>query len=86
LSPYPGAWTLLDGQQFNIIRSQIVEDVPEGKKSYDPGVIDLSQKGKMLVDCADGQIDILEGQLQGRKRMRIKDLLNGYAPQSLILT
>ena len=86
LSPYPSAWTTLDEQQFNILRSEIIDSEGETMQEYHPGKLDLSNKGQMRVDCLDGQLSILEGQLQGRKRMKIKDLLNGYKPQSLALT
>jgi len=82
LSPFPGAWTTLDDLQFNIHRSIIADDV----EPRDPGTIDLSQKGEMRISCADGVVNILEGQLSGRKRMEIKHLLNGYTPEANSVT
>ena len=80
LSPYPCAWTTLDDLQFNVYRSLICET--GRRKHFKPGKLDLTAKGEMRIDCLDGQITILEGQLSGRKKMSIKDLLNGFKPES----
>ena len=82
LSPYPCAWTTIDGLQLNISRSKLVAFEPDECRDFIAGAIDLSHKGEWRIDCADGQIRLIESQLEGRKRMKIKDLLNGFTPQS----
>ncbi len=86
LSPYPCAWAVLDALQLNVIRTEIVQDRAVPDNSIQPGTIDLSLKGRMHIACTDGYLNILEAQLAGRKRMKMKDLLNGYSPHSPELT
>lgn len=76
LSPYPAAWTTLDGKQLKITRSEIVMtmDMP----SSPPGTFSSDNKHFIQVSTINGYINILELQIQGRKRMKVKDFLNGY--------
>jgi len=73
MSPYPGAWTVLDGMELKIFTATIhsdLQDNPVGK---------LTTAGKrMLVQASDGEIEILEMQLAGKKRMTPGEFLNGY--------
>jgi methionyl-tRNA formyltransferase len=76
LSPYPGAWTVLkDGKIFKVFKAlpEIYSDdmIPTG--SYV-----LPHKGVLKVKVKDGYIHLLEVQLEGKKRMTISELLNGY--------
>lgn len=84
LSPYPCAWTTIDNLQFKIIRAQISNHPPGSLPK--PGIIDLSDKNSMYIACSGGWIEVLEAQLQGRKRMKISDLRNGFTPQSPVVT
>lgn len=74
LSPFPVAWTMLDGQKLKVYRStmEIIEhDHPSGKWFSD---------NKHFLKCStnDGYIHLQDLQLQGRKRMQVKDFLNGF--------
>lgn len=74
LSPYPTAWTMLDGLKLKIYRAERnVEphDFPTGKFISD-------NKNYLKITTTDGYINVLELQLQGRKRMAVKAFLNGY--------
>jgi methionyl-tRNA formyltransferase len=74
LSPYPGAWTLLDGLELKITRSRPVNEqapVPAGQFFTD-------HKKWLRIACAEGSIEVLELQLQGRKRLGVEDFLKGY--------
>ena len=74
LSPYPTAWTTLEGQKLKIFRGKR-EHTPH---SLEPGTIVTNDKDMLKVACANGFLHLLEVQLQGKKRMEIKDFLNGY--------
>jgi len=75
LSPYPAAWTSLDGQQLKIFRTTKEIEPHE----HQPGTF-LSDNKKMLkIATADGYVYVHELQLQGRKRMDTVAFLNGYA-------
>lgn len=74
LSPVPGAWTKLDGKTLKILRS--LKDIQPG--SGTPGVFSSDGKNYLRVSTTDGYVQILELQLEGKKRMSVRDFLNGY--------
>jgi methionyl-tRNA formyltransferase len=74
LSPYPTAWTTLDGQQLKVFRGRR-EPV---QHSLEPGTLVTDGKETLKAACADGFLHLLEIQLQGRRRMAAGDFLNGY--------
>lgn len=77
LSPFPTAWTLLNGQELKIFRTlKILED-----HDFKPGRIATDLKSFFRIATKDGFVDVQELQLQGRKRMDVKSFLNGYKPE-----
>ena len=74
LSPYPAAWTRLGDQKFKILRTKMT-DLSSGLQ---PGSIFI-EEGQLLAVTADGVLQLLEVQLQGRKRMSATDFINGYS-------
>lgn len=74
MSPYPCAWTTVDGLQLNVIKATMDD------RSLPSGAYDLSEKGCWYIGCADGAIKLEEVQLAGKRRMSTKDLLNGFQP------
>jgi methionyl-tRNA formyltransferase len=74
LSPYPAAWTMLNDQKFKLLRTLIKYE----KSDAPAGTYITDNKSYLKISCADGFIDVLELQMQGRKRMEIKEFLNGY--------
>jgi methionyl-tRNA formyltransferase len=74
LSPFPTAWTTLDNQKLKIFRS--LKDLQ--KHNFKPGKIETDNKSYFKIATQDGFVQILELQLQGRKRMDVKAFLNGY--------
>lgn len=73
LSPHPGAFTDLMGSTWKILKSKpLIDD--HGKA---PGTISTDQKSFLRIACADGWIDILSIQAEGKKRMDIQDFLRG---------
>lgn len=76
LSPYPAAWTTLDGTMLKIYKVKEVKG--EGLKAKVlPGTIDTDGKTYMRIACKEGSVDILSLQLAGKKRMAIEDFLRG---------
>jgi len=75
LSPYPTAWTDLNGNSFKIF------DIEKHEKSMEgiPGDIQSNGKNEILVKTGDGVVKIVELQLQGKKRMKSMDFLRGNA-------
>jgi methionyl-tRNA formyltransferase len=76
LSPFPCAWTTLNDDKktgFKISKSKISDLNPLAT----PGTIQIHNK-ELLIATTDGFVEILELQMQGKKRMDAKSLLNGY--------
>ncbi len=74
LSPYPGAWTMLNGLELKILRSRPAA----GNAPGPPGRCFTDHKTYLSFATADGRLDVLELQLQGRRRMEIIEFLKGY--------
>ena len=77
LSPYPGAWTTLVGSDG---KKTVLKVYKAGKTTRAangmPGDLTV-EKGKLFVNAGDFQVELLEVQLTGKKRMMVKDFLNG---------
>ncbi len=80
LSPYPAAWTTLDGLQFKILKSN---PHPESM-SHAPGVLLSDGKKRLGFACTDGWLEVHECQLQGKRKMDVHAFLNGYALQHFV--
>ncbi len=74
LHPYPTAWTTLDGQELKILRTQLLDE----PHSLLPGTIISDNKLSIRIACGERFVEVLELQLQGRKRMPTRDFLNGF--------
>lgn len=75
LSPYPGAWTMLDGKTLKIL--QTLKTGP-GAVALPPGQFVSDGKNYMKISTLDGFVEVLELQMEGKRRMSVKDFLNGY--------
>jgi len=75
LSPYPTAFTYLDGKVLKIYKSQ--ESILRQAQN-DKTEIKTDHKTFISFKCADGYLDILELQLEGKKRMKTDEFLRGY--------
>jgi len=69
-NPFPGAWSLLDGDRIKIWRAQLCEG--QGK----PGEILSADEHGLIVACAEQALSISELQLPGGKAMPSGQLLN----------
>ena len=74
LSPYPGAFTDLNGKMLKIYRSE----KELNPVTIDPGMHETDGKTFLKFACADGYILIKELQLEGKKKMDIEDFLRGH--------
>jgi methionyl-tRNA formyltransferase len=75
LSPYPAAWTLLDGKNCKIFVTEIDKKENQGLK---PGEFNSDGKSHLTFQTGKGSLKILELQLEGKKRMEIQEFLRGY--------
>lgn len=72
LSETPGAFLLLNGQKLKIYQATPFSEVIGDKIGR---IVSLS-KG-IIVQLVDGQISLLDVQLEGHKRLKYKDFING---------
>jgi methionyl-tRNA formyltransferase len=75
LQPWPGAYTTFRGQALHVWRSIVSQkqSLPDGERLA--GKI-VSVK-PLLVACGSGSLELLEVQLEGRKRISAADFANG---------
>lgn len=74
LSPYPAAFTLLNGKTLKIYRAIKETTLP----AMATGELETDTKTFLKFACADGYISVTELQLEGKKRMGIPEFLRGY--------
>lgn len=75
LSPYPAAFTFLNGKKLKIFTCRKTEETP---KIIDAGKFETDGKTYLKLACANGYLQLLDIQLEGKKRMHIEDFLRGY--------
>ncbi|MEP1033421.1 methionyl-tRNA formyltransferase [Ekhidna sp.] len=74
LSPYPAAWSELQGKTvkiYEVSKSEIGTNKPSGE-FYSDG------KSYLRVNTKSGTLNILDLQLEGKRRMPVQDFLRGY--------
>lgn len=76
--PWPGAYTTFRGKILNLWAVR-----PETKREpMLPGGTLVAEPGRLLAACGEGtRLEILELQLEGKKRLPVADFLHGYRPQ-----
>lgn len=74
LSPYPGAFTILNEKMLKIFKSSKEITFPGSTE----GSYETDGKTFLKIACLDGYIHLLEVQMEGKKRMHIRDFLRGY--------
>lgn len=72
LSDEPGAYCEYNGQRIKIYKASIEKNNSDAS----PGTI-INIKKSLIVKCKTDAISILELQIPGKKRMNVKDFLNG---------
>jgi methionyl-tRNA formyltransferase len=75
LSPYPGAWTELQGKTCKLFSSHPNDQNLPGKA---PGEWESDFKTYLNFQCGEGHLTILDLQLEGKKRMKVDELLRGW--------
>ena len=72
LSPYPCAWTILNGKNYKIISVNKSNTNAEGSI----GEV-VQENNKAYVHCKDGLLELIEIQAEGKKKMKVEDYLRG---------
>ena len=74
LSPYPVAFTFLHGKKLRIFSSE--KEI--NKEVQEPGRMFTDHKSFLKFSTNDGFISLKEIQLEGKKKMNVKDFLRGW--------
>lgn len=77
LNSWPSAYTSFRGKQLKIWEAEVVPGVTGA-----PGSVVAVDKQSFTVATKDGGLQILELQIEGKKRMACKDFLLGYPVQT----
>ena len=76
LSPVPGAWTTLVGPDGKETVLKIYKTRKTDRQGQGSGVITTDGKA-LYISAADALLELEELQLAGKKRMQVRDFLNG---------
>ncbi len=76
LSPYPAAWFALPEKTETVKVYKSNFEICKHKSQ--PGELFSDNKSFLKIACSDGYLSIEDLQMSGKKRMNIKDFLNGY--------
>ena len=82
LHPYPIAHTLLDGKKLQVYRAEFFPK----NHNHPSGIFFTDQKKYLAVSVPNGYVHILEIKLQGKRKMKIHDFLNGFNAEGLFET
>lgn len=73
LNPDPGAYLMINGQRFKVWKAEVASD----SSSLEAGAV-VANKGRFAISFADNTVlNLLEVQPSGKKRMNVKNFLNG---------
>ena len=76
LSPTPGAWTEWNGETLKVLRTRAEA---ESGRAGAPGEV-VEAGPRLVVACAEGAVEVLEAQREGKRRMSAAEMLRGSAP------
>lgn len=71
LTPWPGLWTLWNGRRLKFLKIRPIN------QNGNPGRTRF-EKGRLFIGCAEGSIEILELQPEGKKPMTADEFIRGY--------
>lgn len=80
-TPWPSAFTTLDGKLFKILKCVVSDKIFDGKE----GQVVIEER-KAYVVCGNGTVELKEVQLEGKKIMPVSDfLLSGKLKTGVVL-
>ncbi len=80
-TPWPSAFTTLDGKLFKILKCVVSDKIFDGKE----GEVVIEER-KAYVVCGNGTVELKEVQLEGKKAMPVSDfLLSGKLKTGVML-
>jgi methionyl-tRNA formyltransferase len=73
LSPYPGAYTIINNKRFKILTSKIYSN----NLSKEPGEIIIIDKQQLVISCKKSLLELITIQVEGKKIMLASDWIRG---------
>lgn len=77
LNSWPSAYTFYKGKTMKIWKAEVMHHIDDAKNQYVPGTIVEKDKESFSVVCGDDVLKITEIQLEGKRRMSVKEFLLG---------
>ena len=75
---WPGAYTSFRGQALQILEAKPLQKLGSSPRTSEPGLLRI-EKRRLFAECGgDSELELLELQPAGKKRMRADAFLNGY--------
>lgn len=74
--PWPGAWTTFRGKQLNLVAVRASSETV----SRSPGTVAVVAAGVYVACGEETALELIEVQMEGKKRMAARDFANGYSP------
>ncbi len=81
LNPWPSAYTYYNGRNFKIWKARVANEISDAQ----PGMVIRADKNGFIVQTGAGALELLEVQLEGRKRMEAGAFLRGNSVETGVL-
>ena len=78
LTPWPGAFTTWRGRTVKILGARSEERGARSERGALPGTVIGLDGGRVAVVCGDGALELVELQLEGRRRALASEFVAGY--------
>lgn len=72
--PWPGAWTTIRGKKLTLHRLALASETNRGG----PGIFRIMSDRLFFTAGDDGVLEVMEAQIEGKRRMPAADLLRGH--------
>lgn len=80
MAPRPGAHTTLRGKTLRLLSARPASEVElPGADRLSPGTVTISERSRIWIGTGDGMVELLQAQLEGKKLLAARDLVNGRA-------
>lgn len=84
LIPWPGAFTFVNGKMLKLWKTCVSDETMDEDLQTVPGRL-FVREGELFIETSEKSLQILELQLEGKKRMCTGDFLRGYKLESGII-
>lgn len=80
MAPRPGAHTTLRGKMLRVLSASALSEAAAGAAGrFAPGTVTIRERSRVYVATVDGLVELREAQLEGKKVLAARDLVNGRA-------